>query len=182
MWMLGMALGAGGMTAGHEPAGRPLFPRWWLRAALLVALVGLGWRHWRGQAPFEHWVHLNAWFDKWDLGPLRLINFFALLTLALHYGPRIAPRLPRLRWLETMGTASLPVFCAHLVVVLLALAVFGPSTPERPLWLDVALLVGTFAVLYAVAELSRAGSAGAAKVAARRGKPKSASAISAAAR
>jgi hypothetical protein len=182
LWMIGLALGAGGMAAGHEPEGRPLFPRWWVAAAVAVAVTCLAWRHWRGQAPFEHWQHLNVWFDKWELGPLRLINFFAIVTLALHYGPRISPRLPRLQWLETMGSASLPVFCAHLVVVLLALAVFGPPTPERPLWLDVALLAGTFAVLYTVAEVSRASSAGAAKIAARRDKARGAVAVSEAAR
>jgi len=37
------------------------------------------------------------------------------------------------------------------VMVLLALALFGASRPERPLALDAALLVATFAALWAVA-------------------------------
>ena len=98
--------------------------------------------------------------DKWHLGPLRLINFFALLTLALHYGPAIVSRLPRMRFLEVLGAASLPVFCAHLVVVLLSLAVLGPPAPERPAWMDAALLAGTFAVLYAVATVAQLGTDG----------------------
>jgi hypothetical protein len=160
LWMLGLALGAGGIASGREQVGRPRFPRWWLRTALGVALIGLGWRHWRGQAPFEHWQHLNVLLDKWHLGPLRLINFFALLTLALHYGPAIVARLPRMRFLEVLGAASLPVFCAHLVVVLLSLAVLGPPAPERPAWMDAALLAGTFAVLYAVATVAQLGTDG----------------------
>jgi len=160
LWMLGLALGAGGIASGREQFGRPRFPRWWLRTALGVALIGLGWRHWRGQAPFEHWQHLNVLLDKWHLGPLRLINFFALLTLALHYGPAIVARLPRMRFLEVLGAASLPVFCAHLVVVLLSLAVLGPPAPERPAWMDAALLAGTFAVLYAVATVAQLGTDG----------------------
>jgi hypothetical protein len=167
LWMLGLALGAGGIGAGHEPPGLPTFPRWWVNAALAVALAGFAWRHWRGQTPFEHWRHLNLLFDKWHLGPLRVINFFALLTLVLHHGPALAARLPRMRWLETLGAASLPVFCAHLVVVLIALAVLGPPVRERSVWIDVALLGGTFALLYVVAEVSRLGSAGVAALVAR---------------
>jgi hypothetical protein len=152
LWMFGMALGAGGILASQGPSA---FPRWWVRAALAVAITGLAWRHWRGQAPFEHWQHLNVLFDKWHLGPLRLINFLALVTLLIHYGSTLAARLPRLAPLEALGAASLPVFCAHLVAVLLALAVLGTPTPERPLWIDAALLGATFAALYAVAVASR---------------------------
>jgi hypothetical protein len=160
LWMLGLALGAGGMTSGREPAGAPRFPRWWVVAASAVALVGFGWRHWRGQAPFEHWQQLNMLFDKWHLGPLRLLNFLALLTVTVHFGPRLTARMPRLRWLETLGMASLPVFCAHLVMVLLALALFGPASAQRPWWIDAGLLAATFGVLYAVAQASRLGADG----------------------
>jgi hypothetical protein len=157
IWVFGLCLGAGGMRSPTPP-----FPRWWVRAATLVALVGFGWRHWRGQAPFEHWQHLNMLFDKWRLGPLRLVNLFALVTLVLHHAGTIATYVPRQRWLERLGAASLPVFCAHLVVVLLALALLGPPSNERPLWIDVVLLAATFAILYAVAEVSRLGGEGAA--------------------
>jgi len=168
LWMLGLAIGAGGLASGREQPGRPHFPRWWLHAALAVGLIAFGWRHWRSQAPFEHWQQLNVLFDKWHLGPLRLINFLALLTLVVHYGPAIAARIPRLRFLELLGAASLPVFCAHLVVVLLSLAVLGPVSPGRPAWIDAALLAGTFAVLYAVAKVSQLGADGVAALWARR--------------
>jgi hypothetical protein len=171
MWMFGLCLGAGGMHAGERPLETSGFPRWWVVSAVAVALVGFGWRHWRDQTPFEHWQQLNVLLDKWQLGPLRLVNFFALVTLVLHYGPRVADRLPRWQWLERMGAASLPVFCAHLVMVLLALAIVGPPTPARPLVVDVGLLVATFAVMIAVAEVARWSSDGAAALVARRKPP-----------
>jgi peptidoglycan/LPS O-acetylase OafA/YrhL len=94
-------------------------------------------------------------FDKWQLAPLRLFNLFALLVLAMHYAPWLAKHLPRVRALETMGAASLPVFCAHLVLALLALALFGAPTPTRSVWIDVGIVVVSFAVLYGVALLSQ---------------------------
>ena len=54
-------------------------------------------------------------------------------------------RLPRLHWLEAMGSASLPVFCAHLVAVLLVLAFYGDSQTARPWWGDALLLAAVFA-------------------------------------
>ena len=103
-----------------------------------------------GQTPFGTIDGLNLMFDKWHLGPLRLINFFALLVLTLHFGPRLRSML-RCRILEILGAASLPVFCAHLVIVLLALAVAGDPKSQSPLWVDAALIAGSFALLYTVA-------------------------------
>ena len=64
--------------------------------------------------------------------------------------PPVRPRMPRQRWLETLGSASLPVFCAHLVLVLVVLAGLGAKY-DRPWGVDLALLVASFAALYAVA-------------------------------
>ncbi len=94
-------------------------------------------------------------FDKWRLGPLRMLDLFALLLLVLHFGPWLKQRLPRLRFLETLGSASLPVFCAHLVVALLALALWGEPDKERSIGIDLGILFGGFAVLYAVALISQ---------------------------
>jgi hypothetical protein len=44
-------------------------------------------------------------------------------------------------------------FCAHLVIVLLAIAVAGDPKSEIPLWVDVALIAGSFALLYTVARV-----------------------------
>jgi peptidoglycan/LPS O-acetylase OafA/YrhL len=72
----------------------------------------------------------------------------------MHFGPWLKTHLPRLRVLETLGRASLPVFCAHLVVALTALTVFGKASDPRPGSVDVAIVAGGLLVLYTVAVLS----------------------------
>jgi hypothetical protein len=152
LWVLGLWMGS---SRAEPDAPRTEFPRWLLRLAIGVALVCLIWRHAIGQTPWPGHDAVNLAFDKWHLGVLRLIDFFALLVLAMHYGPALVRRLPRLRYLEVMGAASLPVFCAHLVLALLVLAVAGAADEARAPWIDVAILGVSFAVLYLVALASR---------------------------
>lgn len=145
LWVMGLWLGA---DAGALPQRLP----WGLvMAAALLALVAFVWRHAVGQTPFPGLPALAPLFDKWHLGPLRLINLFALLVLVLHFGPWLKRHLPRVAVLELLGRQSLPVFCAHLVVALLALALFGAADAQRALPLDLLLLVAGYAALYAVA-------------------------------
>lgn len=149
LWVIGLWIGA------ELAAGRPVqptpFPRWAVAAAVVIALVNLVWRHAVGQAPFGGNAPLNLLYDKWSLGPLRLIDLFALMVVTLHFGPRWAPRVPRPRWLELLGRQSLPVFCAHVVLAVLVLALLGPIDPERSWWRDGLLLTACFAALFAVA-------------------------------
>ena len=153
LWVFGLWLGS---THARTPDRIPArFPRPMVAVAAVLAVVGFVWRHAVGQAPFLGNESLNLLFDKWQLGPLRLIDFLALTLLLMHFAPELKSRLPRLRVLETLGAAALPVFCAHIAVVLVVLALLGEATP-RPLWLDAALVLGTFGVLYAVARLSAA--------------------------
>jgi peptidoglycan/LPS O-acetylase OafA/YrhL len=56
--------------------------------------------------------------------------------------------------LETLGRASLPVFCAHVLIVLLVLAMIGDRIGRTPLWAETLLLISTLIGLYAVALLS----------------------------
>lgn len=150
LWIMGLWMGA----SRNDPQAPPFaFPRWSLWAAGAVALVCLVWRHAVGQVPFPQGSGLNPLFDKWLLAPLRLIDLFALTVLAIRFGPALLARLPRLHWLETLGSASLAVFCAHLVVVLLALGLLGADY-ERPWPQDLALLAACFGTLYAVARIT----------------------------
>ena len=118
--------------------------------ALVVALVGFAWRHALGQT-YGGNAELNLLFDKWKLGPLRVINLLALVVLVIHYGPILRRFVPRSRILEALGAASLAVFVSHLVIALLALTYLGPPSPARPLWIDLVLFFGTYATLYFVA-------------------------------
>lgn len=152
LWVLGLWMGA---TLGQRGGAPTVFPRWMVGAAIAIGITGLVWRHAVGQAPFLTDHRFDALFDKWHIGPLRLINFFALLVLVMHFGPWLKARLPRLPVLETLGQASLPVFCAHLVIALTALAFYGPPRPDRPWGVDVVIVVGGLAALYAVARISQ---------------------------
>jgi hypothetical protein len=60
------------------------------------------------------------------------------------------PALPVSR---NIGRRIIASICAHLVIVLLALAVAGDPKSEIPLWVDVALIGGSFAVLYTIARV-----------------------------
>ena len=151
LWLLGLWMGAEDAAPSAPPRA---LPAWLLRTAWVWALGCLVWRHAVGQAPFGADESLNLLFDKWRLAPLRLIDFFALLLLVMHHGPWLKARLPRLAALEMLGRAALPVFCTHLAATLVVLALVGAATPERPLWIDLAVLAATFAAMGLVAALS----------------------------
>ncbi len=151
LWVLGLWMGEQHSAPGHQPT---RFPRWLLRVALLFALCAFFWRHAVGQSPMPAGSAINLMFDKWHLGPLRLINLLALLALVMYFAPWLKAHLPRWRPLETLGKAALPVFCAHLVVALLALAMFGATNPDRPWSVDLLILFVGFYALWAVARVS----------------------------
>jgi hypothetical protein len=60
----------------------------------------------------------------------------------------------RFTWLETLGRASLPVFCAQIVAVLIVLSAIGDKQSGLPVWADTVLLAAIFAGLYGVALFS----------------------------
>ncbi len=153
LWVLGLWMGAMHSQPDHEPV---RFPRWMVLVALAFALTSFVWRHAVGQTPWPGVPGVNLMFDKWQLGPMRLINVLALLLLAMHFAPFLIRHLPRWRVLETLGKAALPVFCAHLVLALLALALFGAARPGRPGSVDLLILFVGFYALWVVARLSLA--------------------------
>jgi len=152
LWVFGLWLGARHGGAADGPT-RP-FPRWMVAGAVVTAIVFFLWRHITGHDAFPHGSPANLLFDKWHLGPLRLLNVGVLVLLAMHFDPWIRQNLPRVRWLETLGQASLPVFCAHLVIVLLAISALGTPTPARPGWVDAAMYVCSVIALYGVARVA----------------------------
>lgn len=148
LWMIGLWTGSAQATG--RPAQPKAFPAWAVGCAIAIVAVNFVWRHAIGQAPFPADNAANMLYDKWQLGPLRLVNFLALMLLAMHFAP-LAHRLPRWRALERLGQQSLPVFCAHLVLAMLILAGFGDTDPNRAWLLDALILAVCFAALYAVA-------------------------------
>ena len=155
LWVLGLWMGATKVaTAPEETAATPRrFPRWMVGIAAAVALTGFVWRHAVGQAPFGNDAALNLLFDKWHLGPLRILNLFALMILVLHFAPWLRRKLPPLEPLQTLGRASLQVFVAHLAIALVLLAWLGEADDQRSWLLDALVLAASFFVLYLVAAL-----------------------------
>jgi peptidoglycan/LPS O-acetylase OafA/YrhL len=82
-----------------------------------------------------------------------VLNFFALFVIVIRFGPWLARRV-RFRRLEALGQASLPVFCAQIVAVLVVLSAIGDKKGEMPLWFDTALLAAVLIGLYGVALFS----------------------------
>lgn len=151
LWVLGLSMG----TSRSRPDAAPMsLPSWLSWGCLAIAAYFMAWRHYTGQAAFGGDVQLNMLFDKWVIGPLRLLNVLVLIVVIIRFGPGLAHKLPRMRWLETMGQASLHVFCAHLVIVLTVLVFFGADAWARPWWLDVLILLAAFLALYGAARLS----------------------------
>ena len=84
---------------------------------------------------------------------MRLLDFFALLVIVARFGPYVAARW-RFPILEALGRASLPAFCAQLVIVLVVLAMIGDRIGAMPLWADTLVLILALAGVYAVALIS----------------------------
>ena len=149
VWILGMWMGS---RREALPSKQDI--PWWIVAASLIAGIGcMVWRHVVGLAPFGQHGELNHLFDKWSLAPLRVLNFFALLIIVVRFGPWLAHRV-RFRRLETLGQASLPVFCAQIIATLVVLSAIGDKQGEMPLWADTLLLAAVLAGLYGVALFS----------------------------
>lgn len=154
MWVIGLWLGTA-RTLGHRSP-LQVTPRVLLLVGVLAATF-FAWRHFAGQMPFGLTAEgdsapANRLADKWDLGPLRLMNVFALAVLVAAFGPWLARRMP-LGTLAMLGRSSLPVFSAHIACCLLALACFGEPTPEGTRWLDAGLIAGSLVAMYVVAYL-----------------------------
>jgi hypothetical protein len=65
-------------------------------------------------------------FDKWHLGPIRLMNFAAVAILLILFQSVLKPLAVRpLVWL---GQASLQVFCVHLLFVFAGLTLLGNAS------------------------------------------------------
>ncbi len=158
MWLIGLRAGA--MRAAADEAGTS--DRSWPRpvvwiAAMLVAVFFV-WRHVAGQIPFGSDAALSALFDKWHLGPMRLLNF-AVLAIIVLQGRHILVAWGRSSAIATLGRASLTVFSTHLLVCLVLLAAVGEAVQPTVRLGDVALVGATLVVLYGVARASLGGGA-----------------------
>jgi hypothetical protein len=89
-------------------------------------------------------------FDKWHLGPLRLLDFTAVAMLLI-VTQRIWKPLA-VGPLVLMGQSSLQVFCVHLLCCFAGLTLLGNASKISG-WKQIALLSGTFAAMLIAAKL-----------------------------
>lgn len=116
--------------------------------AMIVAVLLLALRY--AQLSGLDLGRFTLFFDKWNLGVVRLCNFSAVAVLLVRFRP-ILKRFS-IRPLALLGQSSLQVFCTHFLFCFLGIAMMGSA--DRILgWKQVGLIVVTFAALLLVAKL-----------------------------
>jgi hypothetical protein len=145
LWIVGVWLGvrwAQNNLPIEEWAKRAVIP------AALIAVAGFVLRR-----ALEHGVHLGPTeflFDKWHLGPLRLLDFTAVAMLLI-VTQRIWKPLA-VGPLVLMGQSSLQVFCVHLLCCFAGLTLLGNASMLSG-WRQAALLSGTLAAMLLTAKI-----------------------------
>ena len=152
LWLVGLRIGVMQSDPGARPA--PEWPRFAFPLVVGVAAGFFVWRHIVGQT-FGTDPFLDALFDKWHLGPLRLLNFAVLALIAVRLRPTLVA------WaqdsaLATLGRASLLVFSTHLLICLAVLTILGDAPRPHLSIFESVLLLGTLLALYGVAHAAAA--------------------------
>jgi hypothetical protein len=148
LWIGGMGMGAGI----PQPIARRLSSRPAVIASLVLAVAFFVMRYhllpYLAIHPVDQGAH-SMLFDKWQLGPIRLLNFGALVLLVTTARPHLA------RWLTAeplvvLGQSSLEVFSVHLLFCFAALAWVGDGA-GAPFRDQLGIIVVTFTGLFALA-------------------------------
>jgi len=101
----------------------------------------------------EHGLQLGAsefLFDKWHLGPIRLMDFAAVAALLI-FSQRVT-KSAAIRPLVLLGQSSLQVFCVHLLFCFAGLTLLGNASMLNG-WRQFALLSVTFTAMLITAKL-----------------------------
>jgi hypothetical protein len=145
LWIIGIWLG---VRWGQDDL--PI-EKWARRAAIPAALVAslfFEMRH-----ALSHGMQLGATeflFDKWHLGPLRLLDFEAVAMLLVFSQSFLKPLA--IRPLILMGQSSLQVFCVHLLFCFAGLTLLGNASMLSGRR-QFALLTATFTAMLLTAKL-----------------------------
>lgn len=139
IWITGLALG---QTRSEE---RRNFSPTVVAAACFTAVFFYCWRNPR--IPLNPDLGDLIWLlDKWQLGPLRLLNFFALVILLTRFGPRLKQLVLLLKPLSSLGRSALPVFSAHVCISVLAIGFIETYQPGD--WACIGILSLQLALLF----------------------------------
>jgi hypothetical protein len=146
VWVVGLWLGARSVE-GEMPLAR--VPGYAVALCGAVCTFFFEVRHgWLGRRLTEETLGIQV--DKWQIGPMRLINLAACLVVCYwlrRYVVRLIAREPFL----TLGKASLQVFCVHVLFVFAGLALLYGDTPQLHGFRAYGMLVLTFVGLFLVA-------------------------------
>ncbi|HZD78014.1 MAG TPA: OpgC domain-containing protein [Acidobacteriaceae bacterium] len=147
VWIMGMWMGARSVE-GELPLHR--LPKWttWVAGAVCLFFVGV--RHdWLGANLTQE--HLTILVDKWQLGPLRVLNIIAFVCVLYSLRGAVRWVISREPFI-TLGRASIEVFCAHLLFVFVGLALLYGEVPQLHGVYALSLLTATFIGLLYVAQ------------------------------
>jgi len=146
VWVTGLWMGS---ISAHGDVPLARVPRWTipLSAAICVffAIVRYGWF-----GPHLDWPALGLLVDKWQLGPLRVVNLVAFAVFFFWLRKWVVLLIAREPFL-TMGKASLQVFCAHLFFVFIGLALLYGDMEQLGWPTAILLTAVTFLALFWVA-------------------------------
>jgi len=146
VWIVGLWLGA---RSAQQNVPLKHVPRWGVALSAAICIFFVGVRHtWFG--PHLNEQALGLLLDKWQIGPLRVLNIAAFLIVFYWLRKYVKIAVAREPFL-TLGKASLQVFCAHLLFVFGGLALlYGEMEQLRGLT-AILLLAVTFVSLFLVA-------------------------------
>lgn len=125
LWVVGMWLGARSATQGVV---LKRVPGWAAALALSACIFFIGVR-WSWFGPHLTEPALGALVDKWQIGPLRVVNLVGFSATVYWLRKYLAPCVAVEPFL-TLGKASLHVFCTHLVFVFAGLALLARGVGE----------------------------------------------------
>jgi hypothetical protein len=124
----------------------------WARRAAIPALL-IACPLFALRRALDHGVELGPYeflFDKWHLGPIRLLNFVAVAALLIVAQSVLKPLA--IRPLVLMGQSSLQVFCVHLLFCFAGLTLLGNAAMLSG-WRQFELLAATFTAMLLTAKL-----------------------------
>jgi hypothetical protein len=151
VWVVGLWIGA--RTALEREPFRPL-PGWMAGLSAATCVFFLGIRYgWLG--PHLTTQALAVELDKWQIGPLRVVNLIAFAVF-FYWLRKYVLLVVAIEPFPTLGKASLRVFCAHIFFVFVGLALlYGDFNADGLDQLHglpaIALLTVTFIALILVA-------------------------------
>jgi hypothetical protein len=154
LWVVGVWLGS--RSALHEATFRRI-PAWVASLSVLACVFFIGVR-WGWFGPHLTQDALSTQLDKWQIGPLRVINL-AAFSIAIYWFRKFLLRFVNTEPFLTLGKASLHVFCAHVFFVFIGLSLLmrdvdedvGAPAEQLHGIPAIALLMITFIALFLVA-------------------------------